>query len=88
MSPFLKPDTLILVNRLSYFFMKPKVEEVVVIKNPNKKDHEIKYLVKRIKKIEENKYFVQVDNLRKSIDSRNFGFISKNDILGKVIAKL
>lgn len=85
MFPFFKPGSLVLINRLSFLFRKPKANEIVVIKNPDKKDLKRKYLLKRIKEVEENKFFVVGDNLEESIDSRNFGFIEKNDILGKVI---
>lgn len=43
---------------------------------------------KRISKIFKNKYFVTGDNKRRSIDSRIFGSISRNDIIGKVIFKI
>lgn len=34
--------------------------------------------------IDENEYFVVGDNLRNSHDSRNFGKVTKNDIIGKI----
>ncbi|MBN1410604.1 MAG: S26 family signal peptidase, partial [Spirochaetales bacterium] len=37
------------------------------------------------KSIEKNKIFVIGDNLENSIDSRKFGFITFNEILGKVL---
>lgn len=44
-------------------------------------------MIKQIKKIQDNKYFVVGTN-PDSIDSRNFGFISKSDIKYKVLFKI
>lgn len=84
MEPFISSGDVILVNRLSYLFKNPKIGDVVVIKKNNKK----KYLVKRIQRIREKTYFVVGDNKRESIDSRNFGWIRKKDIVGKLLFKI
>ncbi|MDP3726989.1 MAG: signal peptidase I [bacterium] len=83
MKPFISSGDVILVNRLSYLFKNPKIGDVVVIKN-NKK----KYLIKRIQRIREKTYFVVGDNKKQSIDSRNFGWIAKKDIVGKILFKI
>jgi len=44
-------------------------------------------LLKRIEKIQDSKYFVLGDNQFASTDSGVFGFITKQEILGRVIAK-
>lgn len=84
MEPFISSGDIILVNRLSYLFKNPKIGDVVVIKKNNKK----KYLIKRIQKVRKKTYFVVGDNKNQSIDSRNFGWITKEDIIGKMIFKL
>jgi len=48
-------------------------------------DEESKFLIKRISKIDGEKYFVSGDNKKDSMDSRRFGWILKKDIIGKVI---
>jgi nickel-type superoxide dismutase maturation protease len=81
MSPTLRPEENVLVNRLSYLFAKPKTCDIVALKDPRDK----KILIKRISEIKNNKYFVLGDNKTASTDSRTFGWISKKDIIGKVI---
>lgn len=44
-----------------------------------------KEMIKRIQKIRGNEYFVVGDNKKESTDSRNFGWIKKDQIIGKVI---
>lgn len=81
MEPTFKDGDMVLVNKLSYFFIRPKIGNVVVLKRD-------KYIIKRIKKIDEDRFFVVGDNKKESTDSRKFGWIKKKDILGKVILKL
>lgn len=61
------------------WFLNPKVGDIIVIKKNGKE------LVKRIEKIEGEKVFVIGDNSSESTDSRDFGFIDKKNIVGKVI---
>lgn len=84
MEPFISSGDVILVNRLSYLFKNPKIGDVIIIKNNSKK----KYLIKRIQRIREKTYFVGGDNKKESIDSRNFGWITKKDIVGKMLFKI
>lgn len=42
-------------------------------------------MVKRIKKVKMNEFEVEGDNISQSTDSRNFGPIQKNEIIGKVV---
>jgi nickel-type superoxide dismutase maturation protease len=81
MLPIFKDGDIVLVNRLSYLFRKPKINDIVAVKDP--RDNKI--LIKRIKKIEEQMYFVVGDNKLSSTDSREFGMIGKNQIVGKVL---
>ena len=78
--PLYKNNQILLSVKSSFFDL--KVGDFIVF-------HSISYglMIKQIKEIQHNKYYVIGTN-PDSIDSRNFGFISKNDIKYKVICKL
>ncbi len=78
MEPTLKQNQIVLASSIPYFFKKPKVGDIVVLKRQ-------KYIIKRISKIKKEKIFVEGDNKKESTDSRSFGWIGKDSILGKVI---
>lgn len=61
-----------------YFFGTPRVGDVVII------SHDGKNLIKRIEKISGDRYFVTGDNFSSSTDSRVFGPITRDEIVGKV----
>ncbi len=76
MSPALKEGQDVLsIN----WFVDPKVGDIVVIKKSGKE------LVKRIEKIEGENVYVIGDNESESTDSRHFGPINKNQVVGKVV---
>lgn len=82
MQPTIKDGTAVLVNRLAYLLKKPKIGDIVVLKRQ-------KYIIKRIAAINPSadgeQVFVIGDNKKESNDSRHFGWIGKDNILGKVI---
>lgn len=78
MSPALKPGDFVLAERLTYLLRPPKVNEIVVFQK------EDKYLIKRIQKVKGYQYFVVGDNKSKSTDSRNFGWVKRMSIIGRV----
>lgn len=82
MESYLKENDLVFVSNIFYLFRNPGVNDIVVFKLNDK------ILVKRIIKIEENKYFVAGDNKKDSFDSNFFGHIKKSQILGKIFYKL
>jgi nickel-type superoxide dismutase maturation protease len=81
MFPTYKDGDSVLVNRFSYIFHSPKRGDIVAVKDPR----DSKTLIKRIEKIDGNKFFVIGDNKMHSTDSREFGMIGKQNIIGKVI---
>jgi len=87
MMPYYKNGDAVLINKLSYFFKNPKINDVVVCRNKNKM-----HIIKRIARInpsaDGNKYFVLGDNKDKSTDSRDFGWVYKKEIIGKVIFRI
>ncbi len=60
------------------WFLKFKKGDLVVAKVKGR------LLVKRVGKIRKEKLFLVGDNKKMSTDSRNFGWVSKKNILGKV----
>lgn len=79
MEPLIKNGNTVLVSGILYFFKKPKVNDVVALSFNGK------IIIKRITKEEKGNYFIEGDNKKDSLDSRKFGMISKDKILGKVI---
>ncbi len=76
MKPYLHPGQDILsIN----WFVKPKVGDIVVIKQGGRE------IVKRVEKVMGNRFVVMGDNEEESTDSRDFGPISLDQVLGKVV---
>ena len=70
---------LIIINFKFYQIIQKR--DVIVLKDPRNN----KLILKRINKIEDKKYFVLGDNKNESTDSRVFGYITRKNIIGKVI---
>lgn len=83
MEPQIKNEESILVSSIPYWFKIPNIGDIVAFK-----DNKGKVLIKRIVKIQNGKYFMQGDNKYDSLDSRQLGLISKNQIIGEFIYKL
>ena len=79
MEPQIKNGEEVLVTSIIYLFKKPKINDIVAFKEDKK------VLIKRIIRIDGDKYFVAGDNKNDSLDSKTFGLISKRQILGKII---
>lgn len=84
MEPTYKEGDRIIVNRLAYFFSKPKIGDIVAIKHP----FERRVILKRVIRVLNKQVFVAGDNFKKSIDSEQFGFINYKNIIGKIIQNL
>lgn len=81
MEPWAREGDFVLVDRTSYLFFKPRVGHVVVAKHPENCDL---FLLKRIVAEKKGLYWIEGNNASKSIDSRNFGWLRKEYIVGKV----
>ena len=82
MEPAFKSGDYIIVNKLAYVFGKPQKNDVVVMRHPEEKD---RFLIKRISlATNSDEYYVVGDNKNFSQDSRHFGPIKKDLIIGKV----
>jgi nickel-type superoxide dismutase maturation protease len=79
MLPTLTPGQDILSFNWAYIGRKPKIGEVIVL-NLAGKD-----MVKRVVRIEDGEIFVEGDNTDESTDSRDFGAVSVEDVIGKVV---
>ncbi len=79
MQPTIIDGRIVLASNIPYLFSSPKVDDIVAFKLKDK------VFVKRIKKIENNKYMFRGDNKKDSLDSRRFGAFGREDILAKVI---
>ena len=82
MEPFLKNEDICLISSVPYLFKNPKINDIVLFIYKDKK-----YL-KRVTKISEQGYFLKGDNNTDSFDSKNFGLIKRDKIIGKVIFKI
>lgn len=78
MFPTLKPEDLVLIERVSKLFRNFKKGEIIVFKKGNR------WFIKKIQNVHDRKYFVVGENAKFSKDSRQFGLIDKKDIIGKV----
>jgi len=82
MEPGIKTNSRVLVSGIYFLFGSNKIGDVVAFKMKNE------LFIKRIKRVQGDKFFVAGDNKNDSLDSRTFGEIEKMDIIGKVIFKL
>lgn len=85
MLPLLQPGDEVLVNRQAYRHSRPSVGNVVIVQHPQQLNL---CLIKRVIAINENgDCFVQGDNSNYSTDSRVFGWVKPELILGLVTCK-
>jgi hypothetical protein len=75
MAPKLRPGQLIFATAV---FRKLRPGQVVIVERENKQ------LIKRIERIEADKVFVIGDNLAHSIDSRQFGWLDRSEVIALV----
>ena len=82
MAPELSPGDRVFVNRAAYWFSKPKSGDLVVVRDPRQRD---RLLLKRIgRPADDGGWLVLGDNPGASTDSRTFGPVGMELILGKV----
>lgn len=76
MAPKLRPGQHVVATRL---FRRLRPGNVVVIERGNKQT------IKRIERVEANRLFVIGDNLDASVDSRQFGWLDRGEVVAKVL---
>ncbi len=79
MLPTLTEGQDVLSFNWAYLGRRPKVGEILVL-NLNGRD-----LIKRVAKIEGEEIFVEGDNKGQSTDSRDFGSVKLDQVIGKVV---
>ena len=85
MIPHLQPGDELLVNPRAYRRQSPQVGDVVVAHRPDRTEITI---IKRVASVEQNgRLFLLGDNPTSSTDSRSFGFVPPENILGKATSK-
>ena len=85
MFPLLKPGEEILVDTRAYRHFLPEVGDLVVAKHPHR--HGLK-IIKWVAFVDENgECFLVGENKEESSDSRSFGFVSSQQIIGRVTSK-
>ena len=81
MKPTLKETDFLICNT---FDTTPEIGDIVVVK-PLICTND--YIIKRVTDIKDNQIFLEGDNKEHSYDSRNFGWIDKENVLGVVLFK-
>jgi type IV secretory pathway protease TraF len=76
MIPTLKPGQRVLTRN---WFYQPVVADLVVVRVDGRD------IIKRVEKVEEEKLFLVGDNEKESTDSRKFGWIRLDEVIGKVV---
>ena len=81
MAPSLSAGERVLVNRTAYWFSKPRPGDLVVVRDPRQPE---RLLIKRIGEAVGDGWLVMGDNAAASTDSRAFGPVRGEHILGRV----
>jgi len=85
MSPALAAGERVLVNRAAYWLGRPRPGDVVVVRDPRARD---RLLIKRIdRSAGPDAWSVLGDNVAASTDSRSFGPLPRELLVGKVLAR-
>lgn len=85
MTPLLQPGEEVLVDLYAYQTSFPQIDDLVIAIHPQNCDLQI---IKRVVAVaEDGSCFLQGDNLAQSNDSRSFGAIALQQILGRVTSR-
>ena len=84
MEPTLRDGSTVLASGIPYFFSSPGVGDLVVFLD-EKSDTTC---IKKIGRVEGEKYFLVGENKEDSFDSKQIGLVLRENIIGKVVATL
>lgn len=84
MEPHLKEGSNVYISRLAYLFVDPEPNEIIALNHPTENIP----VIKRVKHItDEGHIFVVGDNSKHSTDSRHYGPVKREHVIGKVMLK-
>lgn len=82
MIPTLQPGDTLVINRFAYRHSPPKPGDILVFRDPRTQI----LAVKRVRALAEDQYiYLTGDNQAESVDSRHFGAIRGDMVVGKVL---
>ncbi len=81
MEPSYSEGDYLIVNRLAFFLRSPRKGEVVLLEDPRTG----KAILKRVRDVKKQLYYLLGDNKHYSTDSRTFGWVSSEKIIGTVL---
>lgn len=84
MEPLLKPQEEVLINPSAYSRFPPAPGDLVVTRHPLRPEMR---LIKWVVSVDGNSCFLQGLNLAASTDSRDFGRVPHDQMLGKVVCR-
>ncbi len=84
MAPFYCDGDIVSVDLSAYRDHEINVGDIVLAAHPYIRNH---YIVKKVTEVAEEKVFLLGINQEESTDSRHFGKISKEKIIGKILSK-
>lgn len=83
MEPTYPAGSRIWVSRLFYKLFPPRAGDSLVVRDPRNGQ----LILKRVTYTRENRIFVEGDNWQRSTDSRHFGEINRELVIGKALFK-
>lgn len=86
MEPTILNGQSVFASSIPYLFVKPRIGDIAVVKQIYK--YTSMLVIKRIREIKGNKFYVLGDNKLDSSDSRKYGWIDRDQIVAKVIYKI
>lgn len=84
MEPTLLNGSKVLVSSLPFLIRDPEINDIIAFVDKTSG----KIFIKRIIKRKGQRYFLTGDNKHDSLDSQKLGWITKKDIIGKIIFKI
>jgi nickel-type superoxide dismutase maturation protease len=84
MLPTLLPGREVLINPRAYTQQEPQVDDLVVAAHPQQPGF---LIIKRVAAVGEGAFDLRGDNPEASTDSRQFGWVSRDRILGQVVCR-